>query len=80
MELEKYNQAKDIKESIDKLNYEIKVMRDVVPSSTPVRFGGNFNVSSPVTVDQKIMISFLYDLIALKEKQIAELQEQFDKV
>ncbi len=80
MTIETFNTAKELKDNIDKLNYEIKVMRDVVPSDTPIRFGGNFNVSSPVSVDPKMMISFLYDMIAAKEKQVSELQEQFDKI
>jgi hypothetical protein len=80
MTVETFNTAKEIKDSIDKLNYEIKVMRDVVPDNTPIRFGGNFNVSVPISVDPKIMISFLYDMIAEKEKQVFELHEQFEKI
>lgn len=81
MTSQQYKSAAKLQSEIDSLEYEIKVIKEQLDSKNKlIRFGGNFNVSAPVSTHKKNLDMFLLGVISIKETEISALKNQFNEL
>jgi len=78
MNIETYNKAKELQDKISKLEYELKVLREPLP--TVIRFGGSYNVSVPIEIDEYRLASIVDCIVTDKKMKLEQLKEQFNAI
>lgn len=80
MNLETYNQAKSVMDKIDLCNRGLSILFTDSTTVKPIRFGGHYNVSSPIDVSEETYKK-IKELIRIeKQELLGELDEQFEKI
>ena len=75
---EKFNQAVELTQKISRLTKELEVVRNIKP--TTIRFGGNFNVSTPIEVEVNIFYDLCRALINDIERELSIAELKFDSL
>lgn len=78
MEIEKYKEAEKLRKKIDELNYQLDVV--VKQEFSQIRFGGNYNVSIPVSISKDFFDKMKHEIIADLKNQLEPLTNQFEKL
>ena len=74
MNIETFNQAKEIVDQIDILKTEISVIQNC--NTDLIRYGNNYNVSRPVFVPESLLFDFNQKLLEIKQKTITIFEEK----
>lgn len=76
MEISKYNEAAIVIKKLDELNYQLGVLKDT--SYTSIRFGTNYNVSTPINISEDLFNKIKELAIEDLNNQISPLSIKFD--
>jgi hypothetical protein len=75
---EKFKEAFELTQKISRLKKELEVVRNITP--TTIRFGGNFNVSMPIEVEQSIFYDFCRALVDDIQMELSLSELKFDSL
>lgn len=81
MKKETYATAVQLQEKVSQIQYDIKLLKEELQSNNVlIRFGGHFNVSAPISIEQNTLLDFILEVIKQKEEELEELQEKFNNL
>ena len=78
MEANKFKEAVLLNEKIEKLKKEINELKNI--THTPIRFGGNFNVSMPIDISVELFANLRATLLFSKEEELSETIDKFNNL
>ncbi len=73
-----FYRASELKSKIETLEYEIKVIEEYKKKHSPIRFGNNFNVSTPINVDAETYEDLLNLLQKQKKEELTIVKRTFE--